>query len=203
MKKIIQLNQTISNRSKKTTLVLALLLTVASGYTFANGTTRSNGSAKNSEMTVNNSRKAIGVDSVKTSTPATLENSSDGSDRIASSVSASFKQDFKNAELINSEVGANFTRLTFRTDDMILMAFYTKDGELIATTHNILSSQLPIKLLMDLKKDYKGYWITELFELNGKGQDAYYISLENADTKISLHSNDYSAWEVYLHAEKK
>ncbi|MDR3713122.1 MAG: hypothetical protein P4L51_09935 [Puia sp.] len=202
-KKITQLNQTISNRSKKAAVILALLLTATTGYTFANGTAGSNESDKKSEMALNNGRKTIGVDSARTSTSAILENNNDGGDMIASPVSASFRQDFKNVELIRSEVGAHFTTLTFRTNDMILMAFYTEKGELIATTHNILSTQLPIKLLMDLKKDYKGYWITELFELNGKGQDAYYISLENADTKISLRSNEYSAWEVYRHAEKK
>ncbi len=190
MKSINQfLHQTIINGSKKTTLILALLLIGVTSFSFANGT--------NDIIGVN------GTDSVKSTDIANPANGSSGAYPIRTQVSTSFKQDFKNAEIISSEVSSNFTKLTFRMNDMVLFAFYADNGKLIAIVRNILSSQLPINLMMDLKKKYHDYWITELFELNGKGQNCYYISLENADAKLVLRSNDDNAWEVYQHTEKK
>jgi hypothetical protein len=159
------LRQTIVNRSRKTALIVALLLTVVTS--FANGTTGA---------------------------PI--------ADGVNKPVSTSFKQDFKNAQFIGSEAHSNFTKLTFRMNGMVLSAFYAENGRLIAVVRNILSSQLPTNLLMDLKKNYSDYWITELFELNENGQNAYYVSLENADTKLVLRSDDNNTWEVYQQTDK-
>jgi hypothetical protein len=176
MKQINQLRQTIVNRSKKAALIMALLLTVVTGATFANGINMGDGS--------NNANTAPSANGVNRP------------------VSASFKQDFKNAQFISSEAHSNFTKLTFRMNDMILSAFYAENGKLIAVVRNILSSQLPINLMMDLKKNYSDYWITELFELNEKGQNCYYVSLENADSKLVLRSNDNVTWDVYQQTDK-
>jgi hypothetical protein len=125
-----------------------------------------------------------------------------GNDDITKQVRASFKQDFKNAQLISSEVHSKFTKLTFKMNDIVLFAFYADNGQLLAVVRNILSSQLPTDLMVDLKKSYSSYWITELFELNGDGQNCYYVSLENADNKITLRSNG-DEWEVYQQTIKK
>lgn len=121
-------------------------------------------------------------------------------DSMSGQIAISFQKDFKNAKLLNSEVNRHFTKLTFKMNDIILFAYYTDNGELLAVTRNILSTQLPINLMLDLKKNYNGYWITELFELNGDGQNCYYVSMENADSKIVLRSTSDDNWEVY---EKK
>lgn len=167
------LRQTIVNRSKKTALIVALLLTVVTS--FANG---SHGTRAN-----NSTNMAPIAD-------------------ITRPVNTSFKQDFKNAQFIGSEVHTNFTKLTFRLNDMILSAFYNENGRLLAVVRNILSSQLPVELRMDLKTSYSDYWITELFELNENGQTSYYVSLENADTKLVLRSGDNHTWEVYQQTDK-
>ena len=61
---------------------------------------------------------------------------------------------------------------------------------------NILSTQLPVALLADIKKDYKEYWITELSE-EAKGKHAdYFITLENADQIVQLHSSGSGKWVV-------
>jgi hypothetical protein len=82
-------------------------------------------------------------------------------------------------------------------NDIVLFAFYSDNGQLLAVTRNILSTQLPIDLMLDLKKNYSSYWITELFELNGDEQNCYYVSLENADAKVVLRSTSDNNWEVY------
>jgi hypothetical protein len=117
-------------------------------------------------------------------------------DSISRNVRSSFKKDFHNAQIISTEARKNFTKLTFRMDDMVMYAFYTGNGELIAVTRNIVSTQLPLNLQMSLKNEYKGYWITELFELSGENDNCYYISLESADKKLALRSSG-DEWEVY------
>jgi hypothetical protein len=124
-------------------------------------------------------------------------------DDINVQVKNSFRKDFQKAELIQSEVSRQFTKLTFKMNDMVMFAFYSDNGELLAVTRNIKSSQLPIQLLLQLKKDYNDYWISDLFELNGEDLNNYYITVENADKKITLRSTNNSTWELYERTTKK
>ena len=62
--------------------------------------------------------------------------------------------------------------------------------------------QLPINLLTDLKKDYTGFWISDLFEIASDDQMSYYITLENADKRIVLKSEGTDGWQVYSKQRK-
>jgi hypothetical protein len=117
-------------------------------------------------------------------------------------VPTSFHRNFRKAEVLSSEVQAKFTVVTFKLNDAIESAYYGKNGELLAVLHNIVSSQLPADLQADLKSNYGGYWITELFELNADSLSGYYIALENADSKLTLHATAGGVWEVYGSAVK-
>ncbi len=123
-------------------------------------------------------------------------------DGIDGNIKTSFHKDFKNGQLISAEAHKTFTKVTFSMNRSIFFAFYAENGELLAVTRNILSSQLPINLMMSLKNEYKSFWITELFELNGDGQNCYYVSLENADRKMILRSTSDNTWEVYAETAK-
>lgn len=112
-------------------------------------------------------------------------------------IKASFKKDFQKGELIGLEPAASYTRLTFKMNDMILFAFYSDNGDLLAVTRNIKSSQLPIQLLLELKRDYANYWITDLFEFNGDGTNSYYVTVENADSVVTLRANASEDWKLY------
>jgi hypothetical protein len=90
----------------------------------------------------------------------------------------------------------DYTRLTLKVNDMIVFAYYSENGELLAVTRNIKSTQLPLPLLLDLKRNYGGYWITELFELSSGGQTSYYMTVENADKKLNLRAVDNDSWEA-------
>ena len=122
-------------------------------------------------------------------------------DSTRGEINTSFKKNFRNAELLNTETHQAFTKLTFKMNDVIMFAFYNNSGELMAVTRNIVSSQLPMSLLMSLKSDYNGYWITELFEFKGDDISCYYVSLESANAKVTLRSNGDS-WEVYTSVKK-
>ena len=117
-------------------------------------------------------------------------------------IRASFKKDFKKAELMEIEARDSYNKLTFKMNNMVLYAFYTDNGDLLAVTRNITSSQLPIQLLLDLKRDYANYWITDLFEFNGDDSNSYYVTLENADTAITLRANSSDNWQLYSRKNK-
>jgi hypothetical protein len=117
-------------------------------------------------------------------------------------VNAYFHKDFREAELLETKSGTDYTRFTFKMSGMILSAFYSNKGELLAITHNIKSTQLPLTLLMQVRNDYNGFWITELFELNSNGESTYYITLENADKTITLRSSANN-WDVFSKSTKE
>lgn len=123
-------------------------------------------------------------------------------DDIKGHITASFKKDFGNAEIISYEQRNNFNKLTFRMDNVILSAYYSDNGELLAIVRNILTSQLPLQLMMELKSNYNGYWVSDLFELSSDGQNTYYITVESATQKITLRSTDAQSWETYSKVAK-
>lgn len=125
------------------------------------------------------------------------------SEGISGEIKLSFSRSFKGALLMDTEAHEAFTKLTFSMNNVIMSAFYSNGGELLAVTRNIVSTQLPLSLMLGLKNDYSTYWITELFEFNGSDEtNCYYVSLESADRKVTLRSNG-DRWEVYTNVEKK
>src|SRR6202000_277618 len=118
-------------------------------------------------------------------------------------IKASFKKDFQKAELMGIEANNIYNKLTFKMNDIVLYAFYTDNGELLAVTRDIKSTQLHIQLLLVLNRDYATYWITDLFEFNGDGTNSYYVTLENADTSITLRANSSDEWLLYVRKNKK
>jgi hypothetical protein len=125
-----------------------------------------------------------------------------GNGDINHSVLNSFKQEFATAEVINWENSNDYIKLTFRLNDLIMFAYYTKNAELIAVSRNILSNQLPLHLLRSLKKNYNGYWITDLFEMDGNSDTGYFVRMENSDSVIVLRSLDSSNCGIYKKEKK-
>ncbi|HVS97818.1 MAG TPA: hypothetical protein VHE54_15090 [Puia sp.] len=118
-------------------------------------------------------------------------------------VTASFHKDFKSAELLSTEPGKVYTKLTFKLNDMVMFAYYNPAGQLIAVVRNIQSGQLPIQLMLKVKEGYSNYWISDLFEISADAETDYYITLEDANTKVTLRSVDGANWEVYSKKTKE
>jgi len=85
----------------------------------------------------------------------------------------------------------------------LIQALIDENNELLAVVRNILSQQLPINLFTSLKKEYSGYWITDLFEMAADNETAYYVTLECSDNIIVLKSNDASNWQVFKKEKKQ
>jgi hypothetical protein len=118
----------------------------------------------------------------------------EGNDAIVTS----FHKDFKRAELMGMDVKKDYTKVTFQLNNVVLFAFYSSHGELLAVVRNIVSTKLQIQLLLDLKQKYNDFWINDLFEMSSNGETNYYVTLQNADTKTTLRSSSTSGdWETY------
>ena len=106
----------------------------------------------------------------------------------------SFKSSFKNAAEVNWSVSSNYFKAEFTMNGQYVSAYYSAEGKMIALTRNINSLQLPITLQASLKKDYENYWISDLFEVANDEGTSYYITLEDADTKLVLKSTSNADW---------
>lgn len=120
-----------------------------------------------------------------------------GTPASTSSVVTSFDRDFNKATNVQWNHSETFDRVNFFVDTQFMNAYYAPDGELIAVTRNIVSEQLPLRLLMDLKKNYSTYWISDLFEVVNGSDDDYYVTLENADEQIILKGRASKGWKPY------
>jgi hypothetical protein len=114
----------------------------------------------------------------------------------------SFKKDFSSAEEVQWEKGVNFTKATFKLSGQVMFAYYAEEGNLLAVTRNITTSQLPIGLMTEVKKNYSAYWISDLFEIAVNGETSYYITLQNGDYSLVMKSNGAASWEVFKKERK-
>lgn len=114
-----------------------------------------------------------------------------------SSASRSFNRDFHKATNVQWQYTEAYARASFLLDNRLMNAYYTTDGELMAVTRNIVCEQLPLKLLMELKRNYSAYWISNLFEVVNESGDQYYITLENGDETLILKAKAHKSWKLF------
>jgi len=125
-----------------------------------------------------------------------------GEEAINKQALNAFKKEFAGATDAAWTVGNNFYKVEFSLNDQKLFAYYNSQGEFLAVTRNMSSLQLPLTLQTSLKKCYKNYWISDLFEVSNADGTKYYVTLETADTKIVLKSADGSDWSIYQKSKK-
>jgi hypothetical protein len=118
-------------------------------------------------------------------------------------VEKAFKQEFGQAKDVNWEKANNYYRAAFKMNNEVMTAYFTPEGEFMGVIHNMLSTQLPINLQTSLKKEYDGYWITELFEFARPDSNGYFITIQNANQVITLQSADGSSWSTYSKTKKQ
>lgn len=112
-----------------------------------------------------------------------------------------FKTEFTTASEVEWSVGSNYYRASFNYNGKYVFAYYNDNGELLGLTRYLSPVDLPLALQTSLKKNYEGYWISDLFEASKNDSTDYYITLEDADTKIVLRSSGNS-WSVHNKTKK-
>ena len=126
-----------------------------------------------------------------------------GKEEVNDKIIKTFQKEFAGAQNVQWVTTKEFVKATFTLNEQVVYAFYDQEGRLLGVTRNILSGQLPINLLTDLKKSYTNYWITDLFEMAANNENGYYITLENSDYKLILKSNGTNGWEVFKKEKKQ
>lgn len=120
-----------------------------------------------------------------------------GEENVNAKVLNAFKTEFASASEVKWTAGNNYYKAAFIFNNQYVSAFYNAEGELLGLTRYISSLDLPLNLQTPIRKSYGNYWISDLFEVaNGDGT-SYYITLENADSKIVLKSAGGNDWTVY------
>ena len=125
-----------------------------------------------------------------------------GEENVSKDVLNSFNKEFNGAKEVRWTTGSDFYKAVFVLNDQYITAFYNKDGEFLCMTRNISSLNLPLKLQSKIRNEYTEYWITDLFELSDNDGTHYYITVENADSKVLLKSSDNTDWNIYKKMSK-
>jgi hypothetical protein len=120
-----------------------------------------------------------------------------GEENVSKDVLNSFNKEFNGAKEVRWTTGSDFYKAVFVLNDQYITAFYNKDGEFLGMTRNISSLNLPLKLQSKIRSEYAEYWISDLFELSDNDGTHYYITVENADSKLLLKSSDNTEWNVF------
>ena len=113
-----------------------------------------------------------------------------------------FKTEFTTASQVEWSTGPGYYKAAFVFNEKHVFAFYNAEGRLLGLTRNITAAELPLKLQTDLKKNYDTYWISDLFEAAREEGTAYYLTLEDADTRLVLKASADNNWTVYEKTKK-
>ncbi len=125
-----------------------------------------------------------------------------GEENVNQKVLDAFKTEFSTAKEVAWSAGNNYYKATFTYNGKHVFAYYKENGELLGLTRYLSPADLPISLQRSLKNDYEDYWISDLFEVVKNEESGYYITLENADTKLVLKAGDIYGWSVYQKNKK-
>ena len=125
-----------------------------------------------------------------------------GEEKVTSTVLNAFNNEFTTAKEVEWTAGNNYFKATFKYNNMYVFAFYSTEGELLGLTHYLSPVDLPMSLQNNIQKEYKDYWISDLFEMVKDGTTSYYITLEKADKTIILHSSGGNEWSLVKKIKK-
>lgn len=125
-----------------------------------------------------------------------------GGGEVDKRIRKAFEKEYAGAADVKWYVFNEYTKVDFTFNGMQLAGYYSKDGEMLGVARNIPFSSLPLMLQIGQRRDYKGFWITEIYELAKNEGTKYYITVENANKVIKLGSTSNN-WEVVKVQDKQ
>ena len=123
-------------------------------------------------------------------------------ENVSKKVLDAFKTEFNTAKEVEWTAESDHYKAIFKYNEKYVFAYYSLEGELLGLTRFISTMDLPLSLQIDLKKKGKGYWVSDLFEVAKDGTTYYYITLDNAGTKMVLKSTGGNDWEEFKTVKK-
>ena len=123
-------------------------------------------------------------------------------EKVNQKVLNAFQHEFASASEVTWTTASDYYKADFTFNGQHVNAFFNLEGDLLGVTRNITLLDLPMNLQAGLKKSYSDYWISDLFEISNNDGTTYYITLENADSKLVLNSNGIGKWTSFKKAQK-
>jgi hypothetical protein len=121
---------------------------------------------------------------------------------VSEKVLKAFNTEFNTAKDVEWTVGNDYYMASFQYNEKYVYAYYSTEGELLGLSRNLSPADLPLNLQTSLRKEYSSFWISDLLEVAKSESTSYYITLENADTKIILKATDGTGWSQYKKVKK-
>jgi hypothetical protein len=121
---------------------------------------------------------------------------------VSPAVLDAFANTFKHVSEVSWSSTGDYYRVDFVLNNQYVTAFYNLEGKQIAITKNIRSEELPLLLQAELSEYRNSFWITNLFEYTDDNGTSYFVTLENAERKLTLKSTAGANWEVYKKQRK-
>lgn len=120
---------------------------------------------------------------------------------VQPTVLKSFKSTFANATEVGWSTTEDLYKAEFALNGRYITAYYTADGTMAALTRHIGATELPVILQTAIKNDYKDQWVSDVLEVTTDGGVQYYVTLENADSKVILKSAS-TVWNTFKKERK-
>jgi hypothetical protein len=99
-----------------------------------------------------------------------------------------FHKTFPQAVITDYKSKGDLTEVNFMWNGLQLMAFYSEEGELVATSRTIDFNSLPVVAQLKLKADYSDYVPRQAIEFDAADNGtSYYVSIVNVKTTLLLH----------------
>lgn len=121
-----------------------------------------------------------------------------GPGKISEHIVDAFRKEFSGArDVAWQTAGNNKYEVSFEYNGSRYFAYYNGKAQLLGAMRHILSTELPYYLQKDLKKEYAGYWIADLYEITNDAGTSYYVTLQGGGDRIVLESRDQDNWYLF------
>jgi len=99
-----------------------------------------------------------------------------------------FDKTFPHATKVTFEVKRDFTEVNFTWNNLLLQAFFDKQGNLIGVSRQIEVSSLPLSYVMNINREYEGFDIIEAIEFDhAETGMSYFATIVKGDKKYILN----------------
>ncbi|MEN9570095.1 MAG: hypothetical protein RL172_1326 [Bacteroidota bacterium] len=107
--------------------------------------------------------------------------------RVSSKVKTAFKKDFASANNISWQITNGVFIALFEVNNTQAEAAYNSEGELVALSKQLNSSDLPLTITLAISKKYSGYQVAKkATEITYDKETSYYINIGNDKEVLKL-----------------
>jgi hypothetical protein len=121
---------------------------------------------------------------------------------INSAIVTSFQKNFNNATDINWITKSDYSKASFTLNNRRMEAFFSTQGDMIASSENIVLEELPVNAKRTFAKEYGGYEVKEAIHLQANEEEAYFISAENEKESVIIKVSLDQSLSVFKKVKK-